>query len=494
MDTPQGNRKMSRRAFLKTTGLIASGVMLPIQWAGGTQRAAASNTLDPMRHVLNRLTWGARPEDLENIRTLGIEGYIDWQLQPEHIPDPAIEKLLADVPVLSASYHQARRLEQEDWLLGYKLMWTRLYRAVHSQHQLFERVVEFWTDHFNVPIGDSAADKLIDDREVIRKHAFGHFRKLLFASAQSPAMLYYLNNASSDKEHPNENYAREVMELHTLGVDGGYTEQDVKALARILTGWTASNGQFYFDAEKHDFGTKVFLGRTFPAGRGIEEGLEALEMLVTQPSTARFIAGKLCRHFVSDQPPETLVESTAQVFSATDGDIRAMLRHIFTSAEFMSSGGQKLRRPLEFMVAFMRTAHIEVIENYWLILGALEQLGQQPFAWKAPNGYPDVASAWLNANAMLMRWKVAFSLTVIAPGWVEGLRTHLAEQIGTPETADALVDTLTATLLPAVTLDPQDRQTLIEHIAVDRLSAQARTNLLPAIAALLISSPYFQWC
>jgi hypothetical protein len=160
----------------------------------------------------------------------------------------------------------------------------------------------------------------------------------------------------------------------------------------------------------------------------------------------------------------------------------------------MSSGGQKLRRPLEFMVAFMRTAHIEVIENYWLILGALEQLGQQPFAWKAPNGYPDVASAWLNANAMLMRWKVAFSLTVIAPGWVEGLRTHLAEQIGTPETADALVDTLTATLLPAVTLDPQDRQTLIEHIAVDRLSAQARTNLLPAIAALLISSPYFQWC
>ncbi|MCS6872910.1 MAG: DUF1800 family protein, partial [Anaerolineae bacterium] len=224
MDALSKSMKVSRRSFLKAAGLATLSMMLPLEWASGTRRAAAEAT-DPMRHVINRLTWGARPDDLEKIRELGIEGYIEWQLHPEQIPDPAIDQLFQAEPVLQASYHQAKRIEQDNWQLSYKLMWTRLYRAAHSQRQLYERVVEFWTDHFNVPISDSAVEKLLDDREVIRKHALGRFRELLFASAQSPAMLYYLNNDSSSKEHPNENYAREVMELHTLGVDGGYTEQ-----------------------------------------------------------------------------------------------------------------------------------------------------------------------------------------------------------------------------------------------------------------------------
>ncbi len=489
--------RMSRRSFLKAAGLAALGMMLPIEWAGSVQRAAAAQSLDPMRHVLNRLTWGARPSDLEKIRALGIEGYIEWQLQPEHIPDPAVEQLLEAEPVLLANYSQAKRIEQTDWQLAYTLMWTRLYRAAHSQRQLYERMVEFWTDHFNVPIGDSAVEKLLDDREVIRPHALGHFRDLLFSSAQSPAMLYYLNNNSSSKEHPNENYAREVMELHTLGVDGGYTEQDVKALARILTGWTAGSGQFHFDSEMHDFGEKHFLGRTFPAGRGIEEGFEALEMLVVHPSTAQFIASKLCRHFVSDVPPESLVASTAQVFRATDGDIRAVLRHIFTSAEFMNSAGQKLRRPMEFMVAFMRTTGLELSRNYWLLLSPLEKLGHMPFRWEPPDGYPDVASAWLNTNAMLRRWQVALYLPVIAAGWIEEARIRLDEMVGTPETAAALVDRLTEVILPASTLDPRDREMLIQQIAPGpdyRLNDKERSEAVPFTAALLISSPYFQWC
>jgi hypothetical protein len=489
--------KVSRRSFLKTVGLAALGAMLPLEWAGGTQRTAAAGSLDPMRHVLNRLTWGACPADLEKIRALGIEGYIEWQLQPERIPDPAIDELFEAQPVLLANYYQAKRFEQSDWQLSYILMWTRLYRAAHSQRQLYERMVEFWTDHFNVPITDSAVEKLLDDREVIRRHALGHFRDLLFSSAQSPAMLYYLNNDSSDKEHPNENYAREVMELHTLGVAGGYTEQDVKELARILTGWTVGSGQFYFNAEMHDFGEKQFLGRTFPAGRGLEEGLEALEMLVTHPSTAHFIATKLCRHFVSDDPPESLVRSVAQVFTATDGDIRAMLRHLFTSAEFMNSSGQKLRRPMEFVVAFMRTTGLELTQDYWLLLNALEKLGHMPFCWGPPDGYPDVAEAWLNTNAMLRRWQVALYLPVIALGWIEGARIHLDEMVGVPETAAQLVDRLTEVILPALSLDPRDREMLIQQIAPEpdyRLDDQERSEAIPAIAALLISSPYFQWC
>ncbi len=488
---------VSRRGFLKAVGLAGLGLAVPMQWAGSVRRAAAEGRLDPLRHVLNRLTWGARPADLEKIRAMGIEGYLDWQLQPEAIPDPKIAQLLQAVPVLSASYREAQRYEVQDWQLGYTLMWTRLYRAVHSERQLFERVVEFWTDHFNVPIGDSAAEKLIDDREVIRKHAFGQFRSLLFASAQSPAMLYYLNNASSDKEHPNENYAREVMELHTLGVAGGYTEQDVKELARILTGWTARNGTFYFDPEMHDYGEKRLLGRTFPSGRGVEEGLAALDLLATHPSTAQFIAAKLCRHFVSDEPPPSLVASTAQTFSATDGDLRAVLRHILTSAEFMASGGQKLRRPLEYVAALMRTTQLEVTEDYWLPLSALEQLGHLPFGWKPPNGYPDVAAAWLNTNNMLMRWKVAFALPVIALGWVDGMRTSLDSLVGRSETAADLVDATAAAVLPALSLDPQDRAQLISFVAAtaeQRLRPHERRDKLPALAALLVSSPYFQWC
>lgn len=340
---------LSRRNFLRLAGITAAGASLPLQCIPLTKaQASALAVVPPDIHVLNRLTFGPRPADVERIHQMGISGWIEWQLDPEAIEDPISDRIFTDAPVLLMNYNDASRFQvQNEYRVGYILAWTRMARAVYSERQLFERVVEFWTDHFNIPMEDFAVEKLIDDREVVRNHALGRFREMLIASAQSRAMLYYLNNDSSTKEHPNENYAREVMELHTLGVDGGYTEQDVKELARILTGWTVreSRDGFYFDADAHDMGEKTFLGRTFAAGRGIEEGLEALDMLVRHPNTAVFIATKLCRRFVSDFPPESLVTSTAQVFTETDGDIKLSCAIFFLPASSWNRQGKSCAAP-----------------------------------------------------------------------------------------------------------------------------------------------------
>jgi hypothetical protein len=190
-------------------------------------------------HLVNRLTYGARPVDLERVRTLGEAGYLEWQLAPESIPDADVDAFLGRHPVLLADVAGIRRALDDDYGDVVKqVLWAKLYRAVASERQLYEKMVEFWTDHFNVPGPDRVPEKLLDDREVARAHALGRFRDLLLASARSPAMLQYLNNASSHRDHPNQNYARELLELHTLGVDGGYTERDVAEVARCFTGWT----------------------------------------------------------------------------------------------------------------------------------------------------------------------------------------------------------------------------------------------------------------
>jgi hypothetical protein len=332
---------INRRDFLKLGGGMALTIALAskVQWSGArTVRAAAALQMsDADMHVLNRLTWGVMPQDIDRIRSLGIEGYIDWQLNPESIDDPLIDVFMADRgAILNADFVTMQATTREDYGILYSAaVWGRIYRAAFSERQLYEHVVDFWTDHFNIPLGDYLVEKAIDDREVIRRHAVGKFRDLLFASAQSPAMLYYLDNAYSNAEHPNENYAREVMELHTLGV-GNYSEDDVRALARILTGWGVNEafggGNFFFESDNHDYEEKSFLGRQFAAGRGVEEGLEALDMLATSPATAAYVTRKLVRRFVSDIPTDALVESATGVWLSTDGDIRAVLRHILLSS------------------------------------------------------------------------------------------------------------------------------------------------------------------
>jgi uncharacterized protein (DUF1800 family) len=492
---------ISRRSFLQGSGAAAFGLSLGtgIRWVGATP--ARSVEANPLIHVLNRVTWGVRPEDIVKISEMGLEGYIDWQLTPDQIDDPLIEAFEDEWPVVTASYADLTRMSQDDY--GYVLksaLWNRVYRAIYSERQLYELVVEFWTDHFNIAIDSSLVGKIWDDRVVIRRHALGKFRDLLLASAQSPAMLVYLDNVYSNKDHPNENYARELMELHTLGVDGGYTEQDVKEVARVLTGWQVPDGpedSFFFKAEDHDVEAKTILGKSFPAGRGIEEGLQLIDLLANHPSTARFISTKLCRRFVSDVPPASLVESAANVFLSTDGDIRAVLRHILLAPEFMASQWQKFRRPLEYMVALLRVMRPGLtIKDEDAFVWMLEPMGHLPYYWGPPNGYPDLTDAWLNTNGLLHRWNLAMNLPLASLGYWDGARFNINKTIPQKDTIGELVDAVTAVTIGA-NIAPQDREQLISVVSSGLgdgpVTRDLRQDKLPTLLGLLLASPYFQW-
>jgi hypothetical protein len=359
--------------------------------------------------VLDRLTWGPDWQDLADIQKLGIQPWIRRQLHPAAIPDTACDKKLADIHVFTEDpqqlyddYPQATKVvkplaqdKPREVLIG--LWQAKLDRLVFSRRQLQEVMVDFWFNHFNIYWPKNLDKWLVPqfEAQAIRPHALGRFRDLLGAVAKSPAMMAYLDNAESVvdmryapedqkkeienylKKNPqakksglNENYARELMELHTLGVDGGYTQKDVVEAARVLTGWTLVRPQgprelpdlgadgkpipspqplsFVFRAKVHDRGPKTILGQAFPAGGGMEEGEHLLDLLAKHPSTAHFIAFKLCRHFVADEPPEALVKKVAARFLASDGDIRACLQTLFASPEFFDPANRrsKMRTPL----------------------------------------------------------------------------------------------------------------------------------------------------
>jgi hypothetical protein len=506
---------MNRRGFLRLAGLATAaaaangavgvpGGMAPL-WGGMTayaQPPGDASPISPALHVLNRVTWGARADHLARINEIGVEAYIDWQLDYANIADPMIDAFVAGRRVLSMEYGEIARLAAENYGLVLEVVLNnRVYRAIYSERQLYERMVEFWTDHFNIPIGDYLVDKALDDREVIRPHALGRFRDLLFASASSPAMLRYLDNAVSSKEHPNENYARELMELHTLGVDGGYTEADVVEVARALTGWTVYDtypGRFVFNADNHDTDEKVVLGHVLPAGRGIEDGLQVLDILARHPSTARFISFKLIRRFVSDQPPDALVESAAAVFTATDGDLKAVLRHILLSPEFNSAVGQKFRRPLDFVAAMGRALTPGlIVEDAMPLIYGLEPLGQLPYFWNPPNGYPDVAGAWINTNALLNRWNGALLLALAGEGYADGLVLNLDQVVPQVATVGELIDAAALRVLGRPL--PEANAALLTAYVVPNGDANSpldplvRNAKLPGVVGLLMASPYFQW-
>ncbi len=492
---------VSRRSFLSLasfTGVSALGVA--VQGMLSFPSTAYAAEASPERHILNRLTWGARPQDVETIQQMGIDAYIDWQLNPETIDDPLVDAFVASRPVLNMPYAELARVASDnyDFVLRAAL-WGRMYRAIYSERQLYERMVEFWTDHLNVPIADLLIEKFIDDRDVIRRHALGTFRDLLFASAQSPAMLYYLNNADSNKDHPNENYARELMELHSLGVDGGYTEDDVVEVARAFTGWTVNDaGAFYFDMASHDTGEKVVLGHHLPGDRGIEDGLQVLDILVRHPSAAQFISRKLARRFVSDMPPQSVVDSTAAVFTATAGDLRAVMRHLLTSAEFMASAGQKFRRPMDAVVAMVRTLTPGLaFDNADPLVFSLEGMGQLPYFWHPPNGYPDAAGAWINTNGILQRWNSAMQLALAGDGYYDGAVLNIDAVVPPANTVAELVDVTIQRIL-GVAIAPEDRDQLIAYVSRDAnpdqpLTQDLRRVKLPGLIGILLASPYFQW-
>lgn len=402
-------------------------------------------------HVLNRLAYGPRPGDIAGVMQMGVEHYIEEQLHPEHTALPrSLNQQLADLSAIDksdgnliAEFRDAAREVKQDpvrgkqtrrdlvTLIAEQSAAARLSRAIQSPHQLEEVMVDFWFNHFNVFEGKGLDRVLIAsyEREAIRPHVFGRFRELLGATATHPAMLFYLDNWQSvapgfkppsrgdSKRAPsglNENYARELMELHTLGVDGGYTQEDVTNLARMLTGWTFEprDGRFRFLERRHDQGTKTWLGHRVDTD-GQAEGEFALDELARSPATARHIGFALAQYFVTDQPPQRLVDRLARRFSQSDGDIRAVLDTLFHSPEFWDSAtyGGKFKTPYRYVVSALRATDAHVV-NYRPVLGALRQLGMPLYGCQTPDGYKNTQDAWLNPDALTRR--IGFATAVAA--------------------------------------------------------------------------------
>jgi uncharacterized protein (DUF1800 family) len=373
-----------------------------------------------------------------------------------------------------------------------ELIVATLTRMLNSRRQLYERMIEFWSDHFNIYISKDLdlALKTVDDREVIRRHALGKFHDLLSTSAHSPAMLFYLDNYASHKDHPNENYAREVMELHTLGVASGYTHMDVEEAARALSGWSIvdrrggrDNGTFVFRAEMHDTGEKHVLGNLLPAGQGMEDGERLVEILAHHPATAQFISRKLARHFVADDPPESLVSGMSERFLQTDGEIRAVLSYMLLTDEFRASLGGKLKRPIEFVISALRQTQAAVTFDRH-IYAFLELMGQPPFGWDGPSGFPDTAEAWLGASSLMARWNFALALAFGGLGHAAVDWEALARSAASP---DEILESLSERLLLMPLPEPA-RTVILDHIR-----GLEPDLALPSAGALLLASPYFQY-
>jgi uncharacterized protein (DUF1800 family) len=409
-------------------------------------------------------------------------------------------ELLRRNPQLRDQLRQAQRIVGD-------VQSAKLARAVGSERQLQEVMTDFWENHFTVFAGKGLTRLYVPafDRDVIRPHALGKFRDLLGAVAKSPAMLFFLDQwqSAADSLHPtladargpargrlglgvalrrpgrglNENYARELLELHTLGVDGGYTQGDVIEVARALTGWTMNprqDAEFEFRPELHDAGTKVVLGHTLPAGRGIEDGEEVLDIVARDPHTARFIARKLATRFVSDTPPPALVDRAASTFLRTDGDIREVVRTIVTSPEFFSHAAyrSKVKSPFELVASALRAmgAQPDTSMRAAQLVGFL---GQPIFGHQAPNGWPETGESWMNTGAILNRINFGLALaggrlpTASVGRWAEAERLRDAPR---EEQVDAVVNAFLGGHV-----SPDTRQVLLsgENPLLSRLSAGA---------------------
>jgi uncharacterized protein (DUF1800 family) len=543
-------------------GALALSAIVP---AGADTKPKASPGLtedQKVIHLLNRIGYGPRPGDVERVKKMGIDKYIDLQLHPERIDDNGIEARLANFPSLhmslaeiqqkypppnllarelglkqgkkaalgqppgeGADENQKREYRQQvnayymehglkpPQLLLQELQGQKIIRAAYSERQLQEVMTDFWFNHFNIFWAKNLDRDTTTAYEmsVIRPHTMGKFKDLLMATAKSPAMLVYLDNfqsTSPDAQLPqrrggqfqrrpnaigrldnrrlapgandpsyrqeqmdremqrdqmrnqtqnprqqqlppgaqqqrrkpgiNENYAREIMELHTLGVEGGYTQKDVQEVARCLTGWTVDRPRqttgFMFRSFMHDNGEKTVLGQKIPAGGGIKDGEMVIDILAHHPSTAKFISTKLVRRFVSDTPPQSLVDRVTAVYTKTDGDIREMLRTILTSPEFNSKEAYraKIKSPFELAVSAIRALGADV--NFPLQTAQfIGKMGQPLYLYQAPTGYPDRADQWVNTGSLLERLNFGLALST---NKLRGTAFDVKRAIGNVEMSD----------------------------------------------------------
>lgn len=446
-----------------------------------------------LTRLVRSVTNGATESEMKLANKLGFYGYLTYHLNPTKIEDGAVQNWVGQsAPLLNSAPEALYNLDQR---IPYdQLVASTVYRAAFSQRQLYERLVECWSDHFNIEWDKVRYLKLVDDREVIRKHAVGKFPDMLKASAHSPAMLEYLDNTRNRRTTLNENYAREIMELHTVGVNGGYSQEDVRELARCFTGWTlAGRGNFSFDPAGHDFNAKTVWGKAIPAmptsagAQGKSDADTMIDFLVKHPKTAEFIAYKLFRYFLQYSPSQTQIAAVASVYTKTSGDIPSMMRAVLTPANLLAAT-PKYKRPYTFMLGAMRAtvAQAQVAKVDTLAFRYLPLLGQGMYDWSPPDGYPDRADYW--AGGVLQRWNFAtyITTTTSTEAKMDGTRFWNSAGGNTPDTVlEAISKNLFGGQMP------------------DRLKAQVRTYLATPTTlteararegvALALSSATYNW-
>jgi len=373
----------------------------------GSQLDASADWKDPLLRLVRRITMGINPEEVALARKLGYVGYLNYHLDAASIDDSAAEAAIA-MALPMTNMTAAQLALQDGGEVQNQASDQSLYRAAFSKRQLRERMVDFWTDHFTIYYTKVGYLQVVFDRDVIRANALSSFPQLLKATAHSAAMLVYLDQNRSQSPTPNQNYAREIMELHTLGVNGGYSQTDVAELSRILTGWTTTGaGAFTFNPNMHDRGAKTYLGRAFPAmvaataaATQMAEGEAAIQMLVDHPSTAAYISLKLARWLLAYTPPQSVVDATTAVYLSTGGDISSMIRTILTSKNLMASPA-KYKRPFHLAASTLRAMGAQVA-SVRSVRQRADQMGMPIYFWQQPNGYPDRVDWW--SGLVLSRW------------------------------------------------------------------------------------------
>ncbi len=513
MRQPETSSPIHRRSMLKwiaSAGAASAAGTVPSAWVWAAAPQTSMSGTALAAHLLNRAALGPRPGDLQTVAATGYERWVDQQLQPQTLALPApLADALAEMVTPQESHAQllrrfrdgitaerrapdtpqgkAQAEEERRALIGPTVtdaISGRIWRALASPRQLEEVLVDFWFNHFNVFVGKNFTRVLVGayEREAIRPHVLGRFRDLLGATAKHPAMLVYLDQTQSvapgfrDNAGPNfagmpppsglnENYARELMELHTLGVDGGYTQADVTALARMLTGWTINRRAaqamepghlFTFDARRHDTTEKLWLGQRVSGPgqvQGVAEGEWALDVLAAHPATARHIAYKLAQAFVADDPPTALVQGLAERFAATGGDLRAVTRALLLSPEMADAAYRqaKFKTPYHFVLSSLRSVGA-MPRPAGPVAAALNQQGMPLYGAQTPDGYKNTAAAWVSAEAITQRIQFATQLA-------QGRPVLVADR---PDAAQVL-----ATLGPAI------GDTTRSHVMAERAAMQA---------------------
>ena len=473
--------------------------------------------------MLSKVTYGATAAVVDQVASLGAAGFLERQLM---IPPAGTGNVLFGTHSLDADTATRYQLykDQDSNRPARELRHAAVIRAVRHEGQLAERMVEFWTNHFSTYSGEE--DKNVrfaaasDDRDVIRAHALGRFSDLLLASARSVSMQLYLDNYRSTGSRPNQNYAREIMELHTMGASNGYDEADVEQVARILTGWGLAGRldvdglRFEYQPSRHfagpcevtvvhpDGSVNTFStpGRSGPEGE--QDGIDLINWLARRPNTADHLAAKLVRRFVGDDPPGSLVASTAEVYLANDTAIVPVLRHILTSSEFITNQYPKVRTPFELIVAMLRTTGATIAQDFSVtadmpatrsISDHLTRLGHEMWSWPTPDGFADNQSFWLTTSTMLRRWELAGRIGNSSLGGVTVDSAALLPN-PMPATIDLVVYALAERLRLAVTETDVTAITTFLGVATDAPVADARVNTsLGDVIGLLLSHPSGQY-